>query len=88
MPDPGSITRWIGDLREGRDEAVDALWRPYYERLIGLAPQKLGGVSRRVADEIAKRRQVTNTTNNGWRISDRATGKCHQPDCISGMDGG
>ena len=51
MPDPGSISRWIDDLRAGRDDAADALWRPYYERLVGLARRKLGDVPKRVADE-------------------------------------
>lgn len=39
--DPGSITRWISDLKAGRPEAVDAIWRRYYRRVLGLARRRL-----------------------------------------------
>lgn len=51
MADQGSITCWIHELREGRPEAAEALWRPYYERLVALASKKLGMAPRRMADE-------------------------------------
>lgn len=51
MTEPGSISRWIGELRAGRRDAADALWRAYYGRLVTLARQKLGDSPRRVSDE-------------------------------------
>jgi len=51
MADQGSITCWIEELRLGRAEAAEALWQPYFERLVRLARQKLGVAPRRVADE-------------------------------------
>ncbi len=39
--DPGSITRWLSDLKAGRPEAVDAIWRRYYHRVLGLARRRL-----------------------------------------------
>lgn len=51
MADQGSITCWIDELRLGRAEAAEALWQPYFERLVRLARQKLGVAPRRVADE-------------------------------------
>jgi DNA-directed RNA polymerase specialized sigma24 family protein len=51
MSDQGSITQWIGDLREGRATAADGLWRRYYHRLVGLARKKLRDAPRRMADE-------------------------------------
>lgn len=51
MADQGSITCWIEELRLGRAEAAEALWRPYFERLVRLARQKLGVSPRSMADE-------------------------------------
>lgn len=52
MLEPGSITRLIYDLREGRVTlAADSLWQRYYKRLVGLARKKLKGAPRRTADE-------------------------------------
>lgn len=39
--DPGSITQWLSDLKAGRPEAVDAIWRRYYDRVVGLARRRL-----------------------------------------------
>ncbi|HEY6565585.1 MAG TPA: ECF-type sigma factor [Pirellulaceae bacterium] len=51
MTEPGSISRWIDDVRAGRGEAIDGIWQRYYVRLVSLARKKLGEVPRRVADE-------------------------------------
>jgi DNA-directed RNA polymerase specialized sigma24 family protein len=51
MAEQGSITCWIEELRLGRAEAAEALWRPYFERLVRLARQKLGMAPRSMADE-------------------------------------
>jgi RNA polymerase sigma factor (sigma-70 family) len=39
--DPGSITRWLEDLKAARPEAVDAIWRRYYQRVVALARRRL-----------------------------------------------
>jgi RNA polymerase sigma factor (sigma-70 family) len=45
-----SVTHWIGQLRTGDQAAAQRLWERYFERLLGLARQKLRH-ARRVADE-------------------------------------
>lgn len=51
MSAQGSITLLMRQLQAGESVAATALWDRYYERLVRLASQKLGGASRRVADE-------------------------------------
>src|SRR5947209_18345668 len=51
MSSPGSVTRWIGQLKAGDHAAAQELWERYSLRLIRLARKKLQGVRRRVADE-------------------------------------
>ncbi len=50
MSDPGSITQWIGGLREGNSEAAEIVWHRFYERLVRIANQRLQNSQRRVAD--------------------------------------
>lgn len=50
--DPGSITRWLGDLKAGRPEAVDAIWRRYYHRVLGLARRRLRRASPQAVAEV------------------------------------
>ena len=38
---PGSVTRWIADLKNGDCSAAQPLWERYHSRLIGLARQRL-----------------------------------------------
>ena len=40
--DPGSITRWLEGLKAGRSEAVNAIWRRYYDRVFEVARRRLG----------------------------------------------
>jgi len=48
----GSVTDWLGDLRDRADPvASQRLWERYIAQLIRVARQKLGGAPRRVADE-------------------------------------
>ena len=51
MADDGSVTRWLGPLGDGDEEAARRLWERYFARLVDLARAKLAGVPRRVADE-------------------------------------
>jgi DNA-directed RNA polymerase specialized sigma24 family protein len=55
MPQPmaseGSVTYWLGQLQTGDPAAVQQLWQRYFQRLVGLARQKLRNAPRRVADE-------------------------------------
>jgi DNA-directed RNA polymerase specialized sigma24 family protein len=39
--DDGSVTRWIGDLKGGGDDAAQRLWERYFDRLVNLARAKL-----------------------------------------------
>jgi DNA-directed RNA polymerase specialized sigma24 family protein len=51
MSSDGSITRWLGQLQAGDRDAAQELWQRYFQRLVGLARQKLQGAPRRAADE-------------------------------------
>ncbi|MFO0818370.1 MAG: ECF-type sigma factor [Pirellulales bacterium] len=51
MSEQGSITFLMRRLQAGESFAAASLWDRYYERLVRLASQKLGGASRRMADE-------------------------------------
>ena len=46
-----SITRWLAPLQAGDAAAAQKLWEQYFQRLVGLARQKLQGSPCRVADE-------------------------------------
>lgn len=46
-----SIGDWLTGLEEGDSQAVNALWRDYFPRLVGLARTQLDGLPKRVADE-------------------------------------
>jgi DNA-directed RNA polymerase specialized sigma24 family protein len=46
-----SVTRWIERLRNDDPQAAQVLWERFLERMLVVARQRLGGASRRVADE-------------------------------------
>ena len=48
-----SVTRWIGQVKDGDSVAARSLWEHYFSQLVDLARQKLrnSGADRRVADE-------------------------------------
>jgi DNA-directed RNA polymerase specialized sigma24 family protein len=47
----GSITRWLGDLKEGDQAAAQPLWERYFSRLVVVARGKLRRMRRTTADE-------------------------------------
>ena len=51
MSSPGSVSHWITQLKAGEHAAAQPLWELYFQRLVGLARQKLRGQPRRAADE-------------------------------------
>lgn len=51
MTDNNSVTWWIDALKEGDEDAAHALWHRYFQRLVGLARQRLHDNQRRVSDE-------------------------------------
>jgi DNA-directed RNA polymerase specialized sigma24 family protein len=51
MNPDGSVSRWLGPLREGDEAAIQALWERYFDRLVRLARAHFGAAPRRVADE-------------------------------------
>lgn len=51
MPEDQSVTWWIETLKEGDEAAANSLWQRYFQRLAGLARQRLGDGHRRVQDE-------------------------------------
>lgn len=46
-----SVTMWIGELKEGSDEASQKLWERYFCQLIRVAAKRMGTAPKRVADE-------------------------------------
>lgn len=46
-----SVTRWIGDLKDGQDAATQKIWERYFDRLVRVASRQLGAAPRRIADE-------------------------------------
>jgi DNA-directed RNA polymerase specialized sigma24 family protein len=51
MASEGSVTRWIGRLKDGDPDAAARLWEGYSARLLALARVKLRGTPRRAVDE-------------------------------------
>lgn len=51
MSENQSVTLWIQGIKAGDDDDAAALWQRYFERLAGLARQRLGEGQRRVQDE-------------------------------------
>lgn len=47
----GSVTALLDRLKDGDPDSVEALWRRYFPRLVGLARARLRGRPRAVADE-------------------------------------
>jgi RNA polymerase sigma factor (sigma-70 family) len=47
----GSVTRWIGDLKSGDQDAAKQLWHRYFENLVRMAQRRLDRGPRRGACE-------------------------------------
>jgi RNA polymerase sigma factor (sigma-70 family) len=43
LDDPGSVTHWIGDLKDGGDAAAQLIWERYFEKLVHLARNRMRG---------------------------------------------
>jgi len=46
-----SVTGWIADLKEGKQDSLEQIWDRYFRRLTTLARNRMGTFSRRVVDE-------------------------------------
>src|SRR5499427_5642744 len=51
MSSGGSVTHWLGALKNGEAIAAQKLWEAYYRPLVGLARQRLSQTPRGPADE-------------------------------------
>src|SRR5262245_41745629 len=51
MTSDGSVSQWIGLLKEGDRAAAQPLWEAYFQRLVALARAQLRNTPRRAADE-------------------------------------
>ncbi len=51
MSSGGSVSRWIEEVKQGNEEAAQAIWDRYFPELCQIARRKLRGVPGRVADE-------------------------------------
>ena len=51
MSTEGSVTHWLGAIKNGEAVAAQKLWEAYFRRLVALARQRLGNTPRRAADE-------------------------------------
>ena len=50
-PSEGSVSHWLGPLREGDPDAAQRLWERYFQQLIELARKKLRALPHREAAE-------------------------------------
>ena len=53
MQNTGSVTAWLGQLRDGDSAAADALWERYFRRLQGQARAKLPAALRKSGGDEA-----------------------------------
>lgn len=51
MGSKGSVSRMIGDLRDGSDVAAEALWKHYWDRLRAVSKRELAGLRSRMVDD-------------------------------------
>jgi DNA-directed RNA polymerase specialized sigma24 family protein len=51
MSSHGSVSQWIDEIKIGDDAAAQKLWEAYFQKLVGLARNRLGKTPRRAADE-------------------------------------
>jgi len=51
MGSMGSVSRMIGDLRDGSEAAAEALWSHYWSRLRAVSKRELGGLRSRMVDD-------------------------------------
>src|SRR5580704_3650039 len=51
MSHEGSVTRYIRQMKAGEQAALQKLWEGCFQRLVGLARQRLRGAPRQAADE-------------------------------------
>jgi DNA-directed RNA polymerase specialized sigma24 family protein len=51
MSPEGSVSGWLGQLKDGDSDAAQQLWQRYFARLVGLARRHLEGTPRQAADE-------------------------------------
>jgi DNA-directed RNA polymerase specialized sigma24 family protein len=51
MSEEGSVSRWLGQCKDGVEDAFQMLWERYFPRLVGLARLCLRDAPRRAADE-------------------------------------
>lgn len=51
MGETDEVTRWIGQLGDGDEEAARRIWDRYFARLVRYARRKLDGMPTRAADE-------------------------------------
>jgi DNA-directed RNA polymerase specialized sigma24 family protein len=51
MSSGGSVTHWLGAIKNGEAVAAQKIWEAYYRCLVGLARQRLGETPRCPADE-------------------------------------
>jgi DNA-directed RNA polymerase specialized sigma24 family protein len=51
MSSPGSITQWLGQLKEGDRAALQPIWEAYFQRLVAQVRRRLSDTPRRAADE-------------------------------------
>jgi hypothetical protein len=51
MSSPGSVSRWLVQLKAGDEDGAQALWQLYFQRLVAMARKKLQGRRLGLADQ-------------------------------------
>ena len=67
--DPGSVTRWINDLKGGELDAAQPLWERYFADLVRLARGRLRATPRTAADEEDAALGAFDSFCAGWRAA-------------------
>ena len=65
MSSSGEHTNLIPQVVQGEGDAINKIWRDYFQRLVALARTKLGGMPRRSADEEDVALSALNSFFNG-----------------------
>lgn len=53
-----SVTQWIADWKAGDARASQQLWERFFQRVVGLARERLGGMIAEFTEEVAERLRV------------------------------
>jgi len=66
MSSEGSVTHWIGQLKAGNSAAAQPLWERYFQQLVRLAREPVGGNRQLESGSLQRRPDVAYISFNRW----------------------